>query len=95
MAAREALLKPEFRDWYPGIVPGIWYRAAWLAAEVLEQQRCGEPRWALGDRLLTDAHFLFRGGRNRPAQGRRTRWGELQPGRPRDSEHTLAIQPPA
>lgn len=62
MAAREALLRPEFRDWYPGLVPGIWYRAAWLVAEVLEQRRTGQPTWELDERVLAGAHFFFRGG---------------------------------
>ena len=65
MAPREALLKAEYRDWYPKLVPGIWYDAGRLTAEVLEQQRAGEPKWALEGRVPSDAHFLFRGGRPR------------------------------
>jgi hypothetical protein len=74
VAPREALLKPEYRDWYPDIVPGIWYNAAWLTATVLEQQIRGEPRWAVEEgRYPPDAHFVFRGGRPRSTSGQRTR----------------------
>ncbi len=73
VSQREALLKPEYRDWYPGIVPGIWYNAGWLTAAVLEQQRRGEPRWNSEGRFPSDAHFEFRGGRPRSARDLRTR----------------------
>jgi hypothetical protein len=63
MGAREGLLKGEFRDWYPRLVPGVWYRASWLVAEVLEQQRVWGPRWEITERVLSDSHFIFRGGR--------------------------------
>jgi hypothetical protein len=62
VAAREALLKAEYREWYPKLVPGIWYDAEELTAQVLEQQRTGEPKWAFEGRVPSEAHFLFRGG---------------------------------
>jgi hypothetical protein len=78
MGAREGLLKGEFRDWYPRLVPGVWYKAAWLAAEVLEQQRVWGPRWEMTGRVLADTHFLFRGGRS-SRTGRLTRAGDGTP----------------
>ena len=62
MTTREAQVKAAYRDWYPGLDAGIWYPAAWVAARVLEQLQHGEPRWALGTRVLTEDHFDFRGG---------------------------------
>jgi hypothetical protein len=62
---REALLKTEYREWYPKLVPSIWYDAAQLAAQVLEQQRTGEPKWAVEGRVPSETHFQFRGGRAR------------------------------
>jgi hypothetical protein len=75
VAPREALLKAEYQEWYPKLTPGVWYDAALLTAQVLEQQRTGEPRWAFEGRALSEAHFRFRGGRaRRPGEdyGRRT-----------------------
>ena len=65
MAPREALLKVEYREWYPKLVPGVWYDAAHLTAQVVEQQQTGEPKWAVEGRVPSETHFLFRGGRGR------------------------------
>jgi hypothetical protein len=65
VALREALLRPEYREWYPGLKPGIWYNANWVTEAVMEQHRSGEPTWAVEGRLPSDAHFTFRGGRPR------------------------------
>ena len=73
MPNREGSLKREYRDWYPGVVPGVWYRAEWLAKIVLEQRRSGEPHWEFEDRVPPNHHFLFRGGDPRPRTGARTR----------------------
>ncbi|MBA2458031.1 MAG: hypothetical protein H0V43_03630 [Gemmatimonadales bacterium] len=73
MSPREALLRPEYRDWYPRLVPGIWYHAEWLAAEVREQHERGEPTWAVEGRSPSDTHFLFRGGHAREFTASRTR----------------------
>lgn len=60
--AREAVLRPEYRDWYPWLIPGVGYRASWLAAIVRRQRRDAEPRWELEARVPNDRHFVFRGG---------------------------------
>ena len=71
--AREALLKPEYRDWYPWIIPGVGYRASWLARIVQHQRRQAEPRWELELRVPSDRHFVFRGGWRWPRFRRDTR----------------------
>jgi hypothetical protein len=92
MSPREASLKPEYRDWYPSIEPGVWYPAALMVTRVRKQQREGEPRWSLTSRVLADAHFDFRGGDGRPAQHRTRRTDPRRPSggaalvRPPDSD---------
>jgi hypothetical protein len=69
--AREARLRPAYREWYPDIEAGVWHNAAWLSEKVLQQQRLGSPSWALGARPLSDAHFEFQG--HGPPPGRKAR----------------------
>lgn len=60
---REARLREEYADLYPGIDPGVWFTAATLA-EHLDHRRVrgveGEP--PSGPRPLSGEHFEFRGG---------------------------------
>lgn len=74
---REARLKPEFADQYPGLVPGVWHPAASIAAYLLTRQRtlgAADPL-APPARAIPTEHFEFRGGS--PATGdRRGRDGE-------------------
>jgi hypothetical protein len=75
MAQREAAVRREFQEWYPGVAPGQWYPAADLRDTVLGQLTSGEPRWKSEDRVPCDAHFVFRGGdgpRTAPARTRHT-----------------------
>jgi hypothetical protein len=65
---REAQLKPAFADDYPTLVPGRWYTAAALANLVKATRIVREgPRAQLTGRILSPAHFAFRGGS--PRQG--------------------------
>jgi hypothetical protein len=73
VSGREALLKTEYRDWYPTLVADFWYRADWLTETVLQQLRSGEPSWQSEGRLPCDQHFVFRGGRSKPRLGTWTR----------------------
>jgi hypothetical protein len=60
---REARLRPEFADLYPGLTAGQWLPAARIAEAVLANvllQQMGEG--PAPDRLLPEAHFDFRGG---------------------------------
>ena len=58
---REARLKREFAQLYPGLKPGIWYNAAWLSA-----RQFARVRWADSiSKMVNEQHFEFRGGRPR------------------------------
>ena len=71
---REARLRPEYAHLYPMLVPGAWLPAA-VAAEKVAAVRLIQlaDTYVLHDRVLTDAHFEFRGGTPRrqmdPSQG--------------------------
>jgi hypothetical protein len=74
---REAKLRSEYAHLYPGVPAGVWMPAADMGAALLmaHLQLSVVPR--LGNRLLDELHFEFRGGGNRGAQsGERTRSGE-------------------
>jgi len=73
---REARLRPDHAERYPGIEPGVWFTAATLA-EHLDRRRVREgDADDMGDRALSADHFEFRGGEQpigvRAALGRRT-----------------------
>ena len=57
------MLKPEYQEWYPTVMPGKWYRVKWLMELIQRQQDRLGPHWELPPRVLDDAHFSFRGGR--------------------------------
>jgi hypothetical protein len=59
---REARLRPEFAERYPGVEPGVWYTAATLAEHLLGRLvRLDGAETAVPDRILDDTHFEFRG----------------------------------
>lgn len=64
---REARLKPEFAHLYPGLVPGVWYRAAWLSARQFAREPCDGGAASIA-RMVDEHHFEFRGGRPRSGQ---------------------------
>ncbi|HET7109391.1 MAG TPA: hypothetical protein VFI41_00850 [Gemmatimonadales bacterium] len=74
---REARLKPEFADQYPGLVPGVWHPAASIAAYLLTRQRTlgGADPLAPPARAIPTDHFEFRGGSTSHG-GQRKREGE-------------------
>jgi hypothetical protein len=75
--AREARLRPEYSHLYPGVPAGVWMPAADMGAALLmaHLQLSVLPR--LGNRLLDEHHFEFRGGQARgPETTERTRSGE-------------------
>jgi hypothetical protein len=60
---REARLRPEFAQLYPGLTPGRWEPASRIAEAVLANVFLHEMGEApLPNRLLDEAHFEFRGG---------------------------------
>ena len=66
-APREARLRREFADRYPGVEPGVWYIAATLAEHLLARfLRAGEPGRSPPDRIIDPDHFEFRGENNVP-----------------------------
>ena len=64
---REARLRPEFADRYPGVDPDVWYIAATLAEHLLARfLREGEAGRAPPERIMDPEHFEFRGESNVP-----------------------------
>ena len=63
--AREARLRPEFAEFYPGLRAGEWVSAAVLADRVLADALLRGMGMAIRGRVLLAAHFEFRGGQSR------------------------------
>jgi hypothetical protein len=64
---REARLRREFADRYPGVDPDVWYIAATLAEHLLARfLREGEAGRASPERIMDPEHFEFRGENNMP-----------------------------
>jgi hypothetical protein len=62
-SVREARLRPDHADEYPGIEPGVWFIAATLAEHLdLRRARESEGEPPSGPRMLSGDHFEFRGG---------------------------------
>jgi hypothetical protein len=66
---REARLKREFADQYPGLSPDVWYSAAWLSARQFARTKCDGVAAEIAA-VLNDQHFEFRGGRPRRLRDR-------------------------
>lgn len=80
---RETRLLTEFAHLYPGIPPGVWLAASDVGAKLLIYHLRASAKPALGDRLIDDAHFEFRGGSTRGEETPlRTRYGEGEPANP-------------
>jgi hypothetical protein len=73
---REARLKREYANLYPGLEPGVWYNAAWLSARQFARVRCDGRAGSMAS-VVNENHFDFRGGR--PRQRRES--GPKQPRR--------------
>ena len=73
---REARLRPEYADLYPGVKPDVWLPATVVGQQLLlwHLATAATPQ---GERLMADGHFEFRGGFARgPSNGDRTRAGD-------------------
>ncbi|HEX3274703.1 MAG TPA: hypothetical protein VHR43_07605 [Gemmatimonadales bacterium] len=70
---REARLRPEFADLYPGLTPGRWEPAARIAEAVLANVLLHEMGEAPLQGRLDEAHFEFRGGAEPEAELRTSR----------------------
>jgi hypothetical protein len=76
---REARLRPEYADLYPGVEPGVWLPATAVGQRLLlwHLATAATPQ---GERLMGDDHFEFRGGGVRgPTNGTRTRASDQYP----------------
>jgi hypothetical protein len=85
---REARLKPEFADEYPGITPDVWMPATELAQKLVQRAhaRRREGRYT---RTFDPTHFEFRGGlTNARPRGTRTRKTDRVKLSPESSEGT-------
>jgi hypothetical protein len=59
---REARLRPEFANLYPGLTPGEWESASRIAEAVLANLMLQEMTEApAAERVLPEEHFEFRG----------------------------------
>jgi hypothetical protein len=65
MGLREARLRPEWADLYPGVAPDVWHVAAQLVPIILRHRLQDRSSWEFSERILVDEHFEFRGGRPR------------------------------
>jgi hypothetical protein len=64
---REARLRPEFADLYPGVDPDVWYTAATLAEHLLARFiRHDLSDRTLPPRVMDSKHFEFRGSTGMP-----------------------------
>jgi hypothetical protein len=62
---REARLRMEYSELYPGLRAGVWESAAVLADRLLAESLLRGSEAALRGRVLLDEHFEFRGGVSR------------------------------
>lgn len=77
LPVREGRLRSEFAHLYPGIPAGTWMLAATLAKHLLNGMIAdGKHAPAINVRLLDDAHFEFRGGRDAARTHRSARAGD-------------------
>lgn len=76
---REARLRPEAAHLYPGIPAGVWLPASEIGATLLMNHLRAAAAPRLGNRLLDDRHFEFRGGASRGSETPlRTRHGDVE-----------------
>ena len=68
---REARLRPEFAELYPGVEPDVWYTAATIAEHMLVRQRHQDAE-PVRPRVLDPRHFDFRGSDSLPPGPRPT-----------------------
>ena len=61
---REARLKPEYADLYPGVPPDVWMPASVIGQQLLLWHLTA-PATPQGERLISEEHFEFRGGNKR------------------------------
>ena len=76
---REARLKAECAEEYPGLTPGVWIPATELAQKLIERAH-SRRREGRHTRTFDPTHFEFRGGLEGPRRRRsRTRKNDPKP----------------
>jgi len=89
--AREARLRSDFAEEYPGLTPGVWIPATELAQKLIERAH-SRRREGRHTRTFDPTHFEFRGGSEKPRlRGIRTRKSDP---RPNAEERPTPLQPP-
>ncbi len=84
VVVRECSLRREFATLYPGIEPDTWEVAANIAERVQTRRTWSEGATeSQRARVLDDAHFTFRGGRNAGRGPVRTRHADARVGEAR------------
>jgi len=68
---REARLRPQFAELYPGVDTETWYAAATLAEHLLGRIVRGEGKEPMAPRVLDPEHFEFRGESTAASSGAR------------------------
>jgi hypothetical protein len=94
MSTREARLKPEFAEEYPGMTPGVWMPVRELARLLIQRvyarRREGRPA-----RTFDPTHFEFRGGETGPRRpATKTRSTDAGPSRRPAPPHPYPSQHP-
>jgi hypothetical protein len=90
LGAREAMLKADCAEEYPGLTPGVWIPATELAQKLIERAH-SRRREGRHTRTFDPTHFEFRGGPETPRRrGTRTRKTDL----PRNAEERPIPVPP-
>jgi hypothetical protein len=69
-ALREARLREQYVNLYPGLTPGVWLPAAEVAEHIVSMVRHEGGRLGVHGRLVADEHFDFRGGEARQPERR-------------------------
>ncbi len=59
---REACLRPEYAQLYPGVLPAVWEVAAVVVDRIIAARLLGRGSMAVQGRVLSDEHFEFRSG---------------------------------
>ena len=70
---REARLRPAYAHLYPELRADEWMAATEVGATILMSQLRSQRPLSLGECLLPDEHFEFRGGADRGVAAFRTR----------------------
>ena len=85
MTVREARLKPEYAEEYPGLAAGVWIPATELAQRLIDRAHT-RRREGRHTRTFDPTHFEFRGGAETSRRGgtrtRRTDTPKVTPEHP-------------